>query len=217
MKKFLWLLATIGILLAGCGQQINANPLHNYSTKTFLLAFENLEEDIDQAKEEFENGDFSINQISTFLTIANEKKFITFLAERDLKYHFQYGSNQTIASAFSGTTNLSYNISYLVNLPAKIKANYRFNKALVNGDVEGELSSMVSSFLSQSQDISFMILMLTDIFYIISGALLAFIMLFLGTVIGFFTHPIQTFTDLPGAIMNLLFSLKSAWTNFFEW
>lgn len=215
MKKLLLLMAALGILLGGCGQQ--TNPLHNYSTKTFILAFKNLEEDIYQATEELENGEFSFNQISTFLTIANEKKFIAFLAERDLKYHFQYGSNRTIASAFSGTTNLSYNISYLVNLPAKIKANYLFNKALVNGEVEGDLSSMVSSYLSQSQDISFMILMLTDIFYIISGALLAFIMLFFGTIVGFLNHPIQTFTDLPGAIITLLFSLKSAWTNFFVW
>lgn len=217
MKKMILLSVIISILLGGCGQQTETDPYSNFYTKTFILASEKLEKEVYQAIDEWDNGEFSLNQISTVLTISSEKKFIAFLAERDLKYHFQYGSDKSIASAFSATTNLSYNISYLVNLPAKIKANYVFNKALVNGDVDGELSSMVSSILPKNEDISFGILMALDIFYTITGAILAIFMLIVGTIFGFLNHPIQTFTDIPSAFINLISGLTSAWTNFFEW
>ncbi|MBM7648436.1 hypothetical protein JOC78_001378 [Bacillus ectoiniformans] len=208
MKKLSLGIIFLIFLLSGCSQAI-PEEVDEYRLKQLIAATFH-----DKSLEaNFKN--ITINEVANFLLEKEQKERFLYVlggqyatkdelvsdpafmrqlslawGEGDLKYHVQLpGDKQQLTTTFSATTMTAYNISYLVNIPAKIAANYQTNKLLLEYKGEEVLEDVVIKG-------SFYYFLGLDIFYAITGGILAFFMLFFGFFIGLLYSPIQSFLDV---------------------
>lgn len=235
MKKILIMYLSVVLFLIGCGRSTESNYLSgmlNFKTLTFFAINDDYErymkessasKQIDELAEYFNEEDMDYDEIEyeegeeiedPFIEVMmsnyiGNTDFLTFLAQKDLKYHFQWADSYTFLE-HGAATNIQYNISYLINIPAKIKQNYQFNKAWVNGEVSNDFFGDMNEVMTKYGDVSLGLLVAYDIFYAITGAILAVLTGVFGSIFSIFIHPIASLWDIPSEINHLIDSFKTA-------
>lgn len=110
-------------------------------------------------------------------TDAKSKRVIaTTYGETDIRYHIRIIKGTWIPTKLDLSTNALCNISYLVNIPSKLIHNLKM-------DFSPKFDT------SNFERFTFII---WDILHVISGSLIAFVMLIFGSIIGLIFHPIHS-------------------------
>lgn len=131
----------------------------------------------------------------------SKRVFASSFGETDLRYHFKLKSGNWVPTTLDFSTNILYNLSYIANTPVKLVHNLKYDVS----------SNDITLPLSTSER---WIFVFWDILHAVSGAGLAFLMLFAGCLIGLLFHPIQSIVNFIPCLWQLVLTLWHAVSNF---